>query len=185
MLLTLRSTSARPVLSIPLLSRKAAAFMVLGVFLLVLVGIGVGFSPLVGFVRAWVLVLILCVFVVAGVTVIPASSFVPRGPLSRVGVVPFGSFDPFSLESPAMRVQVKSALPDVVVKEFNGVRSEYRRYLCDVVFPDGQTSCVIDRRLTDPELKPGLYEPSFLSAELARGRVSISLHSLVPVSAKA
>lgn len=84
-----------------------------------------------------------------------------------------------------MRVQVKSLSPDVVVKEFNGVRSEYRRYLCDVVFPDGQTSCVIDRRLTDPELKPGLYEPSFLSAELARGRVSISLHSLVPVGVKA
>jgi hypothetical protein len=159
--------------------------MVLVAFPLVLVLIVAGSFLLAGFVRLWVLALILPVFVVAGLIVCPVSSFVPRGPLSRVGVVPFGSFDPFNLESPAMRVQVKSVSPDVVVKEFNGVRSEYRRYLCDVVFPDGQTSCVIDRRLTDPELKPGLYEPSFLSAELARGRVSISLHSLVPVGAKA
>lgn len=159
--------------------------MVPAVFLLVLVGIVAGSSRLAGYVRVWALVLILSVFVVAGLIVCPVSSFDPLGPLSRVGVVLFGSFVPSYLESPVMQVRVKSLSPDIVVKEFNGVRSEYRRYLCDVVFPDGQTSCVIDRRLTDPELKPGLYEPSFLSAELARGRVSISLHSLVPVSAKA
>ena len=80
-----------------------------------------------------------------------------------------------------MRVQVKSVSPELVVKEWQGVKSEYRRYLCDVLFADGQTSCVVDRRVTQPELKPGMYEPSFLSAELGRGRLSISLQELVPV----
>lgn len=157
--------------------------MVPVVFLLFLVLIVAGSSPLAGFARAWALVLILSVFGVAGLIVGPVLSFGPLGLLSRVVLALSGCVVLSNLENLAMRVQVKSLSPDVVVKEFNGVRSEYRRYLCDVVFPDGSTSCVIDRRLTDPELKPGFYEPSFLSAELARGRVSISLHSLVPVAA--
>ena len=80
-----------------------------------------------------------------------------------------------------MQVRVKSVSPDVVVKEWEGRKSEYRRHVCDVLFLDGQTSCVIDRPVSQPELKPGLYEPSFLAAELGRGRLSINLNELVQV----
>ena len=54
--------------------------MGLAVSLFVLVGIVVGSFRLAGFVRPLVLVLILFGFVVAGLIVFPAASFVPLGP---------------------------------------------------------------------------------------------------------
>ena len=54
--------------------------MVLAVFLFVLAGIVVGSFRLAGFVNPLALALILSVFVVAGLIVFLAASFVPLGP---------------------------------------------------------------------------------------------------------